>query len=117
MHELSIATSVLDSVVKVARDNKSSSVLKIDLVFGTSSAIVEEALRAAFDALKELSEYSVCKNASIRLKEQESKSICLDCGHEYVHGFGAAQCPKCKSFNIQIVEGTDIYIEQIEVED
>lgn len=116
MHELSIATSVFDSVCNVANNNSAKKINKIDLVVGTSSAIIVEALDSAFDALKELNEYSLCKKAKINILLKESKSICLDCGCEYTHGMGAAQCPSCQSFNTQNIEGKDIFIDKIEVE-
>lgn len=116
MHELSFATAVFDKVSNVAEQKKSKKINKIELVVGTSSAIVEEALIAAFDALKSLDEYKLYKACQITIEQQDSKSICLKCGHKYTHGFGAAQCPKCKSYNTQLIEGSDIYIKQIEVE-
>lgn len=116
MHELSIADNVMKSVVSVAKDNNVLSVKDIYLVVGTSSAVIEESLLAAFDGLKLTDEYSLCKNAKIHVKIVESKSICLDCGNEYTHGIGAAQCPYCKSFKTQLIEGSDVYIDKIEVE-
>lgn len=116
MHELSIATGVFDSVVKTAKNNNAISVSQIDLVVGTSAAIIEEALTAAFDALKDLPEYSLCKKTKINLETKISKSICLDCGAEFSHGVGAAQCPNCESYKTQVVEGSDIYIDKIKVD-
>lgn len=116
MHELGIATGVMQSVVDTAKQNNAIYVKSIDVVFGTSSAIIKDALQAAFDALKDLDGYNLCKNAKINIKEKESKSICLDCGEEFIHGIGASQCPKCNSYKTEVIEGFDIYIDKIEIE-
>ena len=73
MHELGIATGVLDSVVKVANENRALSVKKIDIVIGKKAAIIDEMFTEAFNALKELEEYSVCKNALISTKLVDGK--------------------------------------------
>lgn len=117
MHELSIASGVCESVNEVAKDNHALSVKSIDLVVGTSTAIIEEALIEAFKALVLLEENALLSDAKINVETCESRSICVDCGVEFSHGIGAAQCPKCESCNTQIISGTDIYIKQIEIEE
>ena len=116
MHELSIATSVLESVSKTAKENNAIYVNKVELVVGTSSAIIEEALTEAFSALCLLDEYTLFKNCKFLVESKKSISICIDCGVEFSHGIGAHQCPQCRSYNTQIIQGTDIYIKQIEIE-
>lgn len=78
MHELGIATGVLDSVVKVAKANKCISVKKIDVVVGKKAAIIDEMFSEAFNALKELDEYSVCRNAYINTIHSDGKDVYID---------------------------------------
>lgn len=116
MHELGIATSLIDSVIKVAKDNKVLKIKKINIIYGASSAIIEEALIAAFESLKELDEYSICLDAHICLHIKKSTSICLDCANKFKHETVIAICPYCNSINTQVIDGKDVYIEDIEVE-
>lgn len=78
MHELGIATGVLDSVVKVAKDSNALYVKKIDVVVGKKVAIIDEMFTEAFNALKELEEYKLCKDATINTKIIEGKDIYID---------------------------------------
>ncbi|MDO5328956.1 MAG: hydrogenase maturation nickel metallochaperone HypA [Coriobacteriia bacterium] len=78
MHELSIATGVLDNVVKVATDNKAKSVKSINLVIGESRAVIAEALDNAFDALREVEDYNLCKNSTINTKYVEGHDIYIE---------------------------------------
>ena len=116
MHELSIATGVMETVIKSAKQNGAKAVKSVDICVGTSTAIIEEAIVEAFRALSSLAENMMCKNAQFNIESVPSTSICLDCGEKYTHGAGAAQCPKCMSYKTEILEGSDIYIKQIEVE-
>lgn len=83
MHELGIATGVLDSVVEVAIAQNVSRVKRIDVNVGKKAAIIDEMFTEAFNALKELDEYKLCKDAKIVTN---------------------------------LIEGRDVYIEQIEVD-
>lgn len=78
MHELGIATGVLDSVVKVAKKSECLSVKRIDVVVGQKAAIIEEMFEEAFNALKELDEYSLCANAKIVMSQTDGRDVYVD---------------------------------------
>lgn len=78
MHELGIATGVLDSVVKVAKENNCLCVKRIDVVVGKKAAIIDEMFTEAFNALKELEEYSLCKTAEIKTSKAEGRDVYVD---------------------------------------
>ena len=78
MHELSIATGVLDSVVEVAKKNDCLSVKRIDVIVGKKATIIDEMFTEAFNALKELDEYSLCKDAKINTKLSEGRDVYVE---------------------------------------
>ena len=78
MHELGIATGVLDSVIEVAKKNDCLRVKKIDVIVGKKAAIVDEMFTEAFNALKELDEYALCKDAKINTKLSEGRDVYVD---------------------------------------
>lgn len=78
MHELGIATGVLDSVISVAKNSKVLSVKQIDVVVGKKAAIIDEMFEEAFNALKEIDEYELCKNAKIRTRLAEGRDVYID---------------------------------------
>ena len=78
MHELGLATGVLDSVVKVAKENNCLRVKKIDVVVGKKAAIVDELFTEAFDALKQLDEYQLCQRAKIKTIPAEGRDVYVD---------------------------------------
>ena len=78
MHELGIATGVLDSVIEVAKKNDCLRVKKIDVIVGKKAAIVDEMFTEAFNALKELDEYALCRDAKINTKLSEGRDVYVD---------------------------------------
>ncbi len=78
MHELGIATGVLDSVIEVAKKNDCLRVKKIDVIVGKKAAIVDQMFTEAFNALKELDEYALCKDAKINTKLSEGRDVYVD---------------------------------------
>ena len=78
MHELGIATGVLDSVISVAKNSNCLAVKQIDVIVGKKAAIIDEMFEEAFNALKELDEYKLCKNAKITTKLAEGRDVYID---------------------------------------
>ena len=78
MHELGIATGVLDSVVGVAKEQNCLRVKQIDVVVGKKAAIIDEMFEEAFNALKELDEYKLCKEAKIKTQLAEGRDVYID---------------------------------------
>ena len=78
MHELGIATGVLDSVVEVASKQNVSRVKTIDINVGKRAAIIDEMFVEAFNALKELEEYKLCSNAKINTKLIDGRDVYID---------------------------------------
>lgn len=78
MHELGIATGVLDSVVGVAKEQNCLRVKQIDVVVGKKAAIIDEMFEEAFNALKELDEYKLCKEAIIKTQLAEGRDVYID---------------------------------------
>ena len=78
MHELGVATALLDAVVGSVDKTNCIRVNKINVVVGKKAAIIEEMFSEAFNVLKELDEYALCKNAQIITKENDGKDVYID---------------------------------------
>ena len=78
MHELGVATALLDTVIGSVDKTSCICVEKIDVVVGKKAAIIDEMFTEAFNALKELDEYSLCKNAIITTTDTEGKDVYID---------------------------------------
>ena len=116
MHELGIMTSVLDTGEKAATDAGATRVISINLKIGEMTEAIEDALVFAFEALQDLPEYALCKDAKLVINMVRPKSTCLECGAEYEHDRFDMLCPECGSFATKLLAGRELQIDSMEVD-
>jgi len=116
MHELGIMTGVLDAVCESARANDALRVVRVDMSVGEMTEAIKDALDFAFEALGDLSEYELCKDAELNINMIGCKSRCLECDSEYEHDRFHMLCPNCGSFATQLIAGKELQIDSIEVD-
>lgn len=114
MHELGIMTGVMDAAVKSAQEAGATRLLGVTLSIGEMTEAIEDALVFAFEALVEDDPFT--KDAELTVNMIEPKSICLECGHEFVHDRFHLFCPECDSFCTQLICGRELQIDSIEVD-
>lgn len=116
MHELGIMTGVMDAVETSAKQAGADKVLKVNLSVGEMTEAIEDALRFAFEALSEQSEYALCAEAKLEISMIKPKSRCLECGATYEHDRFHMLCPACGSFATELIAGRELQIDSIEVD-
>jgi hydrogenase nickel incorporation protein HypA/HybF len=110
MHELSIATSIIDIAEEFAREKHVEKVLKIEIEVGKLSGIVRENL---IFALEIAVEDTVLKDAGIIIDEIEGRSKCYACGTEFVNNDWYTPCPSCQSLDFEIIAGKELRVKSI----
>lgn len=112
MHELSIATSIVDSVLQEVARRKLPPVQTIALRLGALSSVDPEALRFGFDAI--IGDTPLA-NAKLEIEFVPVQGKCRACMHEFaVHDFVFA-CPRCASGRIDTTRGDELDIAYLEV--
>lgn len=113
MHELSIAQSILDIVGQHIPDDDKNHVKSVVVRIGKLSNVLPESLTFCFEALTRSTSYAdsklVIKNIPITIE-------CKDCGKISEVDDYTFSCEKCESSNIAIIGGTDLNVEEIELE-
>ena len=113
MHELTITQSMLDVVLEQAEKAEAKSVGKINLVIGEMTGVVDRAVQFYFDFL---SKGTPAEGALLAFKVIPTTAKCQSCHKEFKLGEFDWTCPHCKSNNIEIVGGKELFVESIEVE-
>lgn len=113
MHEYSIVQSLLDSCEENASKNNATKVTKVVIKIGVMSGVEPELLRTAFDTFKEK---TLCEEAEFVINIQQIVIKCNKCLNESVLKSIDYCCPKCKDTDIEILEGEDMYLMQLELE-
>lgn len=110
MHELSIATSVIEFVEEFAQKNKVKNINKIELLVGKLSGVICESLEFAMDiAIKN----TLLEQAEIIIIEVDGKSTCNACKTEFINNDWYTPCPECNAMDFEITAGKELRVESI----
>ena len=113
MHEYSIVQSLLDLCEENARANSASKVTRVVVKIGVMSGVEAELLKTAFDTFKEK---TICEESEFIINMQSVVVKCLDCLSESTLSKLEYSCPNCKSINLDIIDGEEMYLMQLELE-
>jgi hydrogenase nickel incorporation protein HypA/HybF len=113
MHELSIASNLIDIVKQATEGQEVSRVTSLRIVMGEMSMVVPEALEFAFEVV---SRGTVAEDAQLDFVQKPLRCRCLDCGKESAIEAYLFRCPQCESPKIEIVSGKEFFLESIECE-
>lgn len=113
MHEYSIVQSLINSCEENAAKNKATKITKVVIKIGVMSGVEPELLRTAFETFKE---ETICEEAELIINIQAIIIKCNDCLSETILEGIEYYCPKCKSANLKVLDGEDMYLMQLELE-
>jgi hydrogenase nickel incorporation protein HypA/HybF len=113
MHELAIATYLLEAVVEQAQQIRASRVLAINLVVGERAGVVEDSLRFSFEML---APGTLAEGAQINTHRTSMRFHCAGCDGDYTPVDGDFRCPQCGVFGQVADDGSTLLIESIEIE-
>jgi hydrogenase nickel incorporation protein HypA/HybF len=110
VHELSIATAVLNTAVKHAGGRRVS---VVSVRTGQMRQVVPESLQFYWGIV---ARDTVCEGAELQLDEIAAELRCEDCGHAWEPLIPAFHCPRCGGTAVMIAAGDELEVDYIEVE-
>ena len=113
MHELSIATNIVEIVEEEAKKVNAKEVSEIELEIGSMSGIVAEALEFALD---EAVKNTVLENSKRIMINIMVEAICTKCDKLFEVDDYFAVCPKCGSFETDITKGKELKIKKLKIQ-
>jgi hydrogenase nickel incorporation protein HypA/HybF len=111
MHELSIASAVLEIVERYAGERR---VGRVDLKVGHLRQVVPSALEFAFELV---AEGSVAEGAELHMQEIPAVVTCRDCGCESELRAFPPHCPACMALDVEVTGGDELLVESLELEE
>lgn len=114
MHEMSVVSGILESVLPVARDAGASRVCTVHLRIGDMREVVPEAMELAWEVLSE--EDPLTLGCTFTVEEVHPRSRCLVCGATFSHDRFHCRCPECGSAETKLMAGRELDIISIEIE-
>lgn len=113
MHELSITESILKIVQEKAAQAGASHIIRINLVLGDWSGLVDDCIQFYFDIL---SEGTPAERALLSFQRVPARFHCRSCETEFSPSEYEWHCPECGSLGGELIAGREFRVESIEVE-
>ncbi len=113
MHEMSLCESIVQIIEDEAQRQGFARVIRVRLEIGRLSGVELEAMRFGFDAV---TRGSLAEGAELEIIELPGRAWCLPCGREVEVERRFDACPRCGSFQLQVVSGDEMQIKDLEVE-
>jgi hydrogenase nickel incorporation protein HypA/HybF len=111
MHELSVASAVLNTAVKHADGRR---VKHVCVQAGALRQVVPESLRFYWQIVARDTD---CEGATLDLQEIEALLRCRGCAREWSPDLPVFRCPKCGGSDVEIAAGEELSVDYIEVEE
>ena len=112
MHELSIATDILEVVERTVGQGKR--LLSVRLVLGTLSGVSADALQFCFT---ELADQEGFGRPTLEIDEMSAQVRCRDCNLMYPATDFTEGCPECQSLNREILSGYECVVDSVTIEE
>ncbi len=109
MHELSLASAVVDTVERHA-DGRRVSV--VSLRIGTLRQVVPPSLEFYFDLV---GRETVCEDARLEIEVVPAEARCRACGEEWTLAGPVFRCADCGRAGVEILAGEEFDVESIVV--
>ena len=111
MHELSIASAVLDTALRHAGGRRVS---RVSVRSGAMRQVVGDSLTFYFEIV---ARDTACEGAQLTLTEVATELRCSGCDRAWSPEIPAFRCPGCGGADVQVVAGEELEVDYIEVEE
>lgn len=128
MHELSLAQSLIEQLLTLAQAHEASRITRVVVTLGPFSGVVRDSFAFGFSVLQK--EHEPTSDAVLDLETPDPEYVCLDCGKTAIIpfpqqsdrlelarcGLSAKKCPWCGSARLSPKGGTELILNQVEME-
>ena len=102
MHELSICTALLETILRQREVRGFKRVCRVKLEIGSCSCLDPDALRYAFEVM---SRETFLENAVLEIDRPLARAVCRDCGTAFDVDSRLASCPHCLGSRLRVSGG------------
>lgn len=111
MHELSLSSAIVDTVVRHAAGRRVS---VVNLRVGRLRQVIPDSLQFYFEFV---ARGTVCEGARLEHELIEARLRCRPCAREWGIEVPAFRCPICGGSEVEVASGDEFEVESIEVEE
>jgi hydrogenase nickel incorporation protein HypA/HybF len=114
MHELGIASSILDCVQAEARRHPGVRISKVGVKIGELAGVDVDSLQFGFECIVKDTEW---ERVALDIESIPRMQRCPKCQHEFRMADFDPECPQCGEFATQCISGEELDIAYMEVDE
>jgi hydrogenase nickel incorporation protein HypA/HybF len=114
MHELGIASSILDCVQAEANRHPDVHITKVGVKIGELAGVDVDALQFGFECIVKDTEW---EHVVLAVESIPRVQRCPKCQHEFRMTDYDPQCPRCGEFATQCISGEELDVAYMEVDE
>jgi hydrogenase nickel incorporation protein HypA/HybF len=111
MHELSVSSAIVDTVVRHAAGRR---VTAVHVRLGHLRQVVPSSLAFYFELV---ARETVCEGAALHQEVVAARLRCDGCGHGWEIDMPFFRCPSCGATEVTVEAGEELEVESIDVEE
>jgi hydrogenase nickel incorporation protein HypA/HybF len=113
MHELSLATDLVNTAMATAKQNNAKKVLSVTVEIGELAMVNPEQLAFMYEVL---TEENMLKGSKLHIETVPAVMECKNCGYKGpVEDRYTCACPKC-GLTMRAIEGRDVCLKTMEID-
>ncbi|WP_030740997.1 hydrogenase maturation nickel metallochaperone HypA [Streptomyces sp. NRRL F-5135] len=113
MHELSIATAIVDRAAEVAREHGAAGVSSVTVRLGELAGVVPDALTFSFEVARE---GTALATAALVVETVTARAYCEPCAAEFPVGMPPLfWCPRCEQPSTALRGGRELEVVRVEL--
>jgi hydrogenase nickel incorporation protein HypA/HybF len=113
VHEVALAQAVWRQVAAEMARHEGRTLLSVRLLVGKWSGADPESLEFALQILAGESSWP---KAAFQIRTEPLGLACGKCGRKFEPEELNLACPGCRSLDVEVVKGKDVYVESLEIE-
>ncbi len=114
MHEMSIALNVVEIACQQATAAGADRVEEIMLEVGDLAGVMIDSLEFCFPAA---SKSTAAENAVLHIDRIQGRAKCRECGAVFPAENFITLCPACQGFQVEVLQGRELRVKSILVND
>jgi hydrogenase nickel incorporation protein HypA/HybF len=114
MHEVALAEGILRIVEDAARRHAATRVATVTLEIGELAHVEPRALLFCFDAV---ARGTVAEGATLAFETVPGLAWCMPCGERVPLAKLGDACPRCGSYQLQVIGGEEMRVKDIAIAD
>lgn len=114
MHEMSLVEAILESLEEMQKKNNWKRITRVTLNIGKMRQVIPEVMEFAY---KTAISGTTLDGSELEIRSLDMRFVCSSCSMEWGEDEMSFVCPFCSSTEVSMIQGMELEINTLEVEE